>query len=153
MDDHANEYGRTESQRVIDETGFLSWIDVELEETADGRAELSVRHRDELTNWGSDVVHGGVVATLVDNAGGCALRTVLADPEAATYATSDLNVSYLRPATGDLRAEAIVRRAGSSMAVIQVDVASRREADDWVDVAVGRATYFVVDDGSAAGDS
>jgi uncharacterized protein (TIGR00369 family) len=69
-------------------------------------------------------MQGGVVATLIDHAGGAALRTTLADPLATPHATTDLNASYLTPATGDLTAEATVLRAGGSMAVVRVEVST-----------------------------
>lgn len=138
---------RSLSTTVIEENGFLSWLGITVESETEGRAVLALPHRAELTNVGGDVIHGGVVATIIDNAAGSALRTVLETPETATYATTDLNVSYLRPATGDLRAEATVRRHGSSMAVIAVDVRARANDDEWTTVAVGRGTFFIGSDG------
>lgn len=136
------------STMVIEKTGFLSWLGLSVESESDGRAVLTLPHRAELTNVGGDVIHGGVIATIIDNAAGSALRTVLETLETATYATTDLNVSYLRPATDDLRAEATVRRHGSSMAVISVVVRTRGDGDDWTDVAVGRGTFFIGTDGN-----
>lgn len=134
---------QTESERVLAQTGLLSWLGIEIEEETAGRAVLGLPHRDELTNPHGDTLHGGVVATLIDNAAGTALRTVLESPETARYATTELNLSYLRPATGDLRAEATVRRHGRSLVVVQVDVDARRPDGEWTTVAVGRASYYV----------
>lgn len=135
------------SERVVNATGLLRWLGVTVGEEADGRGEVLVTHREELTNPNGDDLHGGVVATVVDNAAGTAVRSVLADPEAASYATTELNLSYLRPATGDLRAEARVRKRGRSLVVVEVDVESDGGDGAWRPVAVGRVTYFVVDDG------
>jgi uncharacterized protein (TIGR00369 family) len=44
-------------------------------------------------------VHGGVLATLLDSATGCAVHSVL--PEGTGYTTLDLNARYLRPVTAD----------------------------------------------------
>lgn len=137
----------TVSERVVAETGLLSWLGITVVSEAEGRAVLRLPHRDELTNPNGDTLHGGVVATLLDNAAGTALRTVLDDPATARYATTEMNLSYLRPATGDVRAEARVRRRGRSLAVIEVDVDAEREPDEWVTVAVGRASYFVDESG------
>lgn len=136
---------RTESKRILAETGFLSWLGIEIQEESEGRAVLRLPHRDELTNTDSNTLHGGVVATLIDNAAGTALRTVLESPGTARYATTELNLSYLRPATGDLRAEATVRRRGRSLVVVQVDVDARRPSGEWTTVAVGRASYYVTE--------
>jgi uncharacterized protein (TIGR00369 family) len=133
----------TASERVVAETGLLSWLGVFIESESEGRAVLGLPHRAELTNPNGDTLHGGVLATLLDNAAGTALRTVLEDPETALYATTEMNLSYLRPATGDLRAEAQVRRHGRSLVVIEVDIDSERDPGEWTTVAVGRASYYV----------
>jgi len=44
-------------------------------------------------------VHGGVIATLLDSATGCAVHSVL--PEGTGYTSVDLNVKYLRPVTAE----------------------------------------------------
>lgn len=43
------------------------------------------------------MVHGGVTATLLDSAMGCALQSVL--PAGVGYSTLDISVRYLRPVT------------------------------------------------------
>lgn len=134
---------KTESERILAENDFLSWLGIAIEEEAEGRALLRLPFRSDLTNPSGDTLHGGVVATIVDNAAGTALRTVLDSPETATYATTEMNLSYLRPATGDLLAEAQVRRRGGSIAVIQADVETQRPSGEWTTVAIGRASYYV----------
>jgi len=44
-------------------------------------------------------LHGGVLATLLDTAAGCAVHTTL--PAGVGYTSVDLSVKYLRPATVD----------------------------------------------------
>lgn len=134
---------QTASERVIVETGLLSWLGITINSESEGRAVLRLPHREELTNPNGDTLHGGVLATLLDNAAGTALRTVLNDPETARYATTELNLSYLRPATGDLRAEAQVRRRGQSLVVIEADIDSECNPGEWTTVAVGRTSYYV----------
>lgn len=134
---------KTASKRFLERTHFLQWVGVVIEEESDGSCLLRVPHREELTNPGSEAIHGGIIATMIDNAAGTAIRTVLEDPEMAQYATTELNLSYLRPAIGDLRIEGTVRRRGSSLAVVEVDVESEFEPGVWKAVAVGRATYYV----------
>ena len=58
-------------------------------------------------------VHGGIAATLLDSALGCAVQTTLDDGVA--YTTVSLEVKYLRPIrvdAGELRAEATVVHTG-----------------------------------------
>jgi uncharacterized protein (TIGR00369 family) len=114
------------ARSVVDAHGYLSWLGLDIDALEDGRVVLSIPARDELRNVGGPVhpIHGGVVATLVDTASGFALRTTFEDPAAARLTTTDLDVSYLRPALGDLRATASVVRAGGSMGVVDVTVES-----------------------------
>lgn len=65
-------------------------------------------------------VHGGIIATLLDSALGCAVQSVL--PDGATYTTLGLEVKYLRPVTvdaGPLRARGTVVHAGRRQATAE----------------------------------
>jgi uncharacterized protein (TIGR00369 family) len=42
------------------------------------------------------IVHGGVLATMMDTAMGCAVHSLL--PVGASYVTSEMNIRFLRPA-------------------------------------------------------
>ena len=83
---------------------------------------------------GTGQYHGGVIASLIDIAGDFALIAVLGHG----VPTINFRVDYLRPAVnGDLVARARVRKAGRTIAVVDVDV------DDGGGrlVAVGRGCY------------
>jgi uncharacterized protein (TIGR00369 family) len=63
-------------------------------------------------------VHGGVIATLLDSAAGCAVHSTL--PAGWGYTSLDLTTKYLRPATVDsgvLRAEGGVINRGRTTAL------------------------------------
>jgi len=131
------------ARMLYDEHGFLSWLDVSLEELDHGRAVLSMPYDERLTNpamvtSGERTLHGGVIATLVDTAGGTALRTTLDDPTTEFLATTDLDVRFLQAAQGDLTCTAEVVRAGSVVGVFDAIVESD---DDAREVAIGRGTY------------
>jgi uncharacterized protein (TIGR00369 family) len=71
-------------------------------------------------------VHGGIVATLLDSALGCAVQTTLA--EGVGYTTVALEVKYLRPVAldaGELRAEATVVHAGRRQATAEARLTDR----------------------------
>jgi len=127
----------------IESHGFLSWLDLAVEELEHGRVVMSVPYDGKLINPGSPVgsIHGGIAATLVDTASGFALRSTFDDPTTGSLATTDLNVTYLRPATNDLRVEAEVLRAGSSMGFTDTLVSSVAPDGEDKDVAVGRTSY------------
>ncbi|GAB7018621.1 PaaI family thioesterase [Halostagnicola bangensis] len=138
-------------QGYIDEyQEFLSWIGTSVDHIGEGTMTLSIPYDDKLTNVRPDAgpdrrpdMHGGVAATLIDTAGGLALRTELEDPFAASIATINLNVNYLRPATGDLSATANVIRVGSSVGVSEITVESTTADGETKAVATGQGSYRV----------
>ncbi len=65
-------------------------------------------------------VHGGVIATLLDTAAGCAVHSTL--PAGIGYTSLDLTTKFLRPATvdsGQLHCEATVLHRGRSTALAE----------------------------------
>ncbi|MFE5791551.1 PaaI family thioesterase [Streptomyces sp. NPDC056503] len=69
-----------------------------LEEAEHGRAVFALEPGEEHYNpIGS--VHGGVYATLLDSAAGCAVHTTL--PRGTAYTSLDLQTRFLRPITMD----------------------------------------------------
>jgi uncharacterized protein (TIGR00369 family) len=122
--------------------GFMSWLNVTLEELEHGRIVLSVPFDDKLTNpTEPPSMHGGVASTLIDTAGGLALQPMLDDPLSGSTATINLNVNYLRPATSALVATAEVVRVGSTVGVSTVTVESETPEDGVQPVAVGQGAY------------
>jgi len=136
-------------QSYVDDHGFLSFLDLSVEHVDDGEMTMRVPYHEKLTNHGPGRgdVQGGIAATLIDTAGGLAVRTSLDDPVDAGVATIDLNVSYLRPARGDLVAEAEVVRVGSTVGVAEVTVEAQpredNDRDEATEVAVGRGSFRV----------
>lgn len=72
-------------------------------------------------------VHGGLAATLLDSAMGCAVNTLL--PAGTSYTTLEIKVNYLRPLSagmGTVRAEGTVITVGSRVAVAQGQLTDER---------------------------
>jgi uncharacterized protein (TIGR00369 family) len=68
-------------------------------------------------------VHGGIAATLLDSAMGCAVHSTL--PPGVAYTTAEIKVSYVRAmtaTTGPVVAEGRVIHAGSRMATAEGSV-------------------------------
>lgn len=66
------------------------------------------------------VVHGGVAATLLDSAMGCAVHSTL--PAGAGYTTLEIKVNFLRPMsekTGEVRCEANIIHVGARTATAE----------------------------------
>ena len=70
-----------------------------------------------ITSGSAGVVTGGVLATLADLA--CALALCTRFDGRMPFATSDLHIRYLEPATSRVAAEASVLRAGLHSAVLE----------------------------------
>lgn len=134
-------------QEYIDEHhDFLSWLGTTVDSLDEGRIVMSVPYEDKLTNTrpgGGEKrpeIHGGVAATLIDTAGGLALRTTLENPFEGGVATINLNVNYLQRATDDLTATAEVIRSGGSVGVSEITVESET-SDGRAPVATGQGAY------------
>jgi uncharacterized protein (TIGR00369 family) len=72
------------------------------------------------------VVHGGVAATLLDSAMGCAVHTTL--PAGVLYTTVGLTVNYVRPvtlATGAVLAEGRAVHTGRRLAAAEAQLIAR----------------------------
>lgn len=107
-------------QKAVGSVPFALLLGIELDDISSGSASLALDVRKELKqNHG--VVHGGVIASLIDTATAFAIITLLDPKEKVT--TVDLAISYLRPVTdGRLRAAAKVVRAGKRLFVVSAEV-------------------------------
>ena len=68
-------------------------------------------------------VHGGVFATLLDSACGCAVQSTL--PADVGYTSLDLSVRFLRPMssdTGPVRCEGVVVSSGRRVALARASI-------------------------------
>lgn len=106
-----------------------------------GRAVVEISSRDELMNP-DGTLHGGATATLVDVTCGAAIRSTFDHPADISMATVDLDVTYLRPATEDVRAVGDVSRVGTSIAAAEVEVTSVAPDGERKTVATGSGTYL-----------
>lgn len=109
----------------------------EIAEAGFGRVVMSMRVGDQHRQI-HGVVHGGVMATLVDTAGG--LATYMALPRGTRTATIELKINYLEGVeSGEVRADARVVRMGRHIAVVDCDVHDHRGRL----VAKALMTFFV----------
>jgi uncharacterized protein (TIGR00369 family) len=124
-------------QATFDASPFLSFLRlrvVALDHDA-GTLTVSMPMRPELERrLGTGQFHGGPIAAFVDSVGDYAIGMALG----GGVPTINLRIDYLRPAGGgSLSATARVRRAGRTVALVDVDVYDEQQAL----VAVGRGTY------------
>jgi uncharacterized protein (TIGR00369 family) len=94
-------------------------VDMRLVEVEEGRAVFECKPAEYHYNP-LGVVHGGLAATLLDSAMGCAVHSTL--PVGAGFTTLEIKVSYLRALTsqiGTVRAEGWIIKAGGRVAVAE----------------------------------
>ncbi len=86
---------------------------------------------------GSKQFHGGPIAAFIDTIGDFAIGMMLG----GGVPTMNIRIDYLKPAVGGhLTAVARVRRAGRTVAIVEIDVLNDQDAL----VAIGRGTYASV---------
>ncbi|MCO5165278.1 MAG: PaaI family thioesterase [Planctomycetes bacterium] len=109
-----------------------------LEAVEPGRAVVALPVTDAVVNM-VGTLHGGAIATLVDDAGTIAIMS--ADQDGRPGVTTDLNVSYFAaaPQGETVKAEARCLKAGRTLAFVEVDIKS---AEGKL-LAQGRMTKFM----------
>ena len=124
-------------QAILDGSPFIHFCGMRVAalDPAAGSVVLAMELRPELERrQGTGQWHGGAIAGLIDTAGDAAVALGLG----AVVPTINFRVDYLRPATTrHLTATATVRRAGRTVAVVDIDV---EDAGGRL-VAVGRGCY------------
>lgn len=94
-------------------------LNFDLVEIDEGRATFAVEPAEYHYNP-IGVVHGGLAATLLDSAMGCAVHSTL--PAGAGYTTLEIKVNFIRAMTGEtgrVRCEAKVVHAGARTATAE----------------------------------
>jgi uncharacterized protein (TIGR00369 family) len=94
-------------------------MDFQLAELGEGRAVFTVEPAEYHYNP-IGVVHGGLAATLLDSAMGCAVHSML--PAGAGYTTLEIKVNYIRAMTsetGRVRCEASIVHLGGRTATAE----------------------------------
>lgn len=96
---------------------FMQLLGVTLGEVAEGRVELLVDLKPELTQHGG-LAHGGVIGALADNVAGAAAGT-LTLPEKVTV-TAEYKINFIAPAAGQrLRAIGQVLKPGKTLIAVE----------------------------------
>ena len=108
----------------------------QIEDLAQDRCVLALEFLPHI-DTGAGNIHGGVLATLADAAVACALATNF-DGKMG-FATSTLNIHFLRRARTKVKATATIIKKGSKVCVGHVDV---RDADEQL-VAVVVADFVL----------
>ena len=112
-------YPADDSAVYPDVAPFATWLGLATESVGDGNAVLTLVPRPELLNR-RGVVHGGVIATMLDSAMARASRTIEGVQELS--GTTDLHVQYMQPAEGTLRVHSWVEHAAGTLAFCRAEI-------------------------------
>jgi uncharacterized protein (TIGR00369 family) len=118
---------------------FNRLLGIQLESAGDGHAVVLLPVRqDHVGDPRRPALHGGVLSSLIDTAGGAAAWSAL--PAGESVSTVDLMVDFLEPGrlAGPLRAEAELVRKGNRVCHVRV-----RVTQDGMLVAEGRGVYNI----------
>lgn len=129
----------TRAREVFARVSFPRLVGLRLEALGRGRCRMSVALRDDLhQRYG--VMHGGVIATLVDTAVAYAIYPQV--PANREITTVELKISFLSPVRegGRAVAEANLLRLGRTLAVCACDVHDGQGKP----VAAALVTYMVI---------
>ncbi len=124
-------------QAMFDRSPFISTLGLEVLSADYEVSELKVRMPMAPAferSLGTKQFHGGPIAAFIDSIGDFAIGMMIG----GGVPTINIRVDYLKPAVGDaLTGTARVRRAGRTVAIVDIDVFDEKGAL----VAIGRGTY------------
>ena len=113
------EYMRRVMTGEVPPSGMVQLMNFKLVEVSEGRAVFSIKP-DERHYNGLGIAHGGLAATLLDSATGCAINTMM--PAGRIFTTLEMKINYVRPMvreTGEVRCEANVIHVGGRIATAE----------------------------------
>ena len=113
------EYMRKIMTGELPPSGMVQLLDLKLVEVSEGHAVFTVQPNESHYN-GLGIAHGGLAATLLDSALGCAINSMM--PAGKTFTTFEMKVNYVRPIRrerGEVRCEANVIHAGGRVATAE----------------------------------
>ena len=95
------------------------------------------------------LVHAGVLATLMDSAGGYAVLSRL--PTGSRVLAVEFKINFMAPASGEvIRGSGRVRRLGRRIAVCELE-AKAKKGSTWATCAWGSQTVYCIRSGEAHG--
>ena len=119
------EYMRQVMTGEVPPSGMGKLMNFNLVEVSEGHAVFTIQP-DERHYNGLGIAHGGLAATLLDSATGCAINTMM--PAGKIFTTLEMKVNYVRPMTretGEVRCEANVIHVGGRTATAEGRILDR----------------------------
>lgn len=126
-------------EAAIESSAFTKWVGTRLTEFEEGKVEIEIDVRPELTQH-HGFVHGAIVGYLADTVSAWAAASVAGD-----VVTSEYKLNLLSPAVGEvLRARGEVVKASRSQVVTRADVFAVKGGQEKI-VATALATIAKVE--------
>jgi uncharacterized protein (TIGR00369 family) len=119
------EYMRKLMAGEVSSSGMAQLMNFKLTEVSEGYAVFSIVP-DERHYNGLGIAHGGLAATLLDTATGCAINTMMS--AGRIFTTLEMKINYVRPLkreTGEVRCEAKVIHVGAQVATAEGRIVDR----------------------------
>ena len=119
------EYMRQVMSGEVPPSGMGQLMNFKLVEVSEGHAVFTIQP-DERHYNGLGIAHGGLAATLLDSATGCAINTMM--PAGKIFTTLEMKINFVRPMTretGEVRCEANVIHAGGRTATAEGRIVDR----------------------------
>lgn len=109
-------------RRRFDASPFALYMGMTVEELSKGYAKIKMPVRPEFLNF-ENMLHGGVISSLLDQAFGCSLNTL-----DYVYVAVQLNINFMStaPASETLYAEGKVVHAGRSLGIAEMTVSDSK---------------------------
>jgi uncharacterized protein (TIGR00369 family) len=125
------------------ESGYLSWLGMQMQNIEHGATTLTIPFDTKLTDRENEppTVHNGIVSTLMEQAGEIAIRTTMPDPVNDRVEPLSLDCNFLNKAAHDLTASAEVVERGDGSAVATITVESRTPNGNMSTIATGQGVY------------
>ncbi len=107
-----------EMRRRFDNSPYAVFLGMTVEDLSRGYAKVKMQLKKDFLNW-DDLVQGGAIGSLIDQAFGCALNTL-----ENVYVAVQLNINFITaaPAGETVHAEARVLRAGKTVGIVEMKV-------------------------------
>jgi uncharacterized protein (TIGR00369 family) len=126
-------------KKLGDDSPYYKHLNMDILEAENGFAKVAMAiqaHHNNILN----IVHGGAIASLADQAAMRALQTLL--PEGQRCRTVQMDIHYLSAAKGKvLTAEGRVQKKGGNIAFSDVEVLDEKGKK----IAIARCTIAIVD--------
>ncbi len=131
--------------KVIEKENVASYLGMKILEVNDGKSKLEIPYSERICRRGG-VLHGGMIMTSMDYAGGLAVASI---NDGVDQVTQELKVNFLEPMfKGPFTVEARVVRKGRTAVVVEIEF---KDSEGKLG-AIGLGTWYIIRDRKVSKD-